>query len=275
MYVIKQWAKHFENNRSREVQKPSWVAQPNSHDTSGYRALVSRPDGPALYGVWCVLVQIASRCRPHGCLVKENGTPHTAESIALRSGMPVELVTKCLETIQLPEIDWVEIQGELFEQKPVRKHRGAQEGAVGAQEGAVGAQEGAVGAQVARAQQTDRQTDRHNSNNLLSAAEILSSAAVVVKSNNQDHETKILLESLVAQHDSLATIQTAQSLLDACRENSPSVDPPVLGAEVALVCHEKRSRNKGTKIDNPLGFLLITVPPCFPQVLQTLRRKTQ
>jgi hypothetical protein len=79
----------------------------------------------------------------------------------------------------------------------------------------------------------------------------------------------------VAQHDSLATIQTAQSLLDACRENSPSVDPPVSGAEVALVCHEKRSRNKGTKIDNPLGFLLITVPPCFPQVLQTLRRKTQ
>ena len=155
MYVIKQWAKHFENNRSREVQKPSWVAQPNSHDTSGYRSLISRPDGPALYGVWCVLVQIASRCRPHGVLIKENGQPHTAESLAMRSGMPVELIEECLEILQVPEIDWVEVQGELFEQQTIRKHRKAQEGAVGAQEGA-------PGAQVARAQQTDRQTDRQN-----------------------------------------------------------------------------------------------------------------
>jgi hypothetical protein len=105
---------------------------------------------------------------------------------------------------------------------------------------------------------------------------ILSSAAAVqwpaAAAANQDSEIAELTEALLRQ-DPLANQDTARKLLEACRAQAPYAKPPIKPAEIALVCHEKRLRNRGSTIQNPLGFLLVTVPPCFPRALLTLRNK--
>ena len=128
VFKIKHWNSIFENNRSREIRNPSWVAMPNRHDTLGFRTLISRPNGVALYGAWCILVQVASRCNPHGTLVCNNGLPYTARSLSLKTGLSETLISECFDVLREPEIDWLETQ-----------------------EGAALPQEGAVAPQVARA----------------------------------------------------------------------------------------------------------------------------
>ena len=154
MYRIRDWDKIFEINRTREVKFCRWVAMPNRHDTAGYRALVSRPDGPALYGTWCVLVQIASRCFPRGSLIRDDGTPHTPESLAFKSGFPAELIRQCLEVVQTGQISWIQLDTDNVIIP--------QEGATTSQEGATTSQEGATTSQVARARDTGHYTTLQN-----------------------------------------------------------------------------------------------------------------
>jgi len=135
IYRIKRWNAVFENNRSRELKNTHWVAMPNSHDTLGYLTLVALPNGAALYGAWCVLVQIASRCKPRGTLVQDGSRPHTARTLALKSRLPQELFEELFEVLRLPDIEWIEA---------LTDETAAQEGAVIPQEGAVIPQEGAV-----------------------------------------------------------------------------------------------------------------------------------
>ena len=121
VFKIKHWNSIFENNRSREIRNPSWVAMPNRHDTLGFRTLISRPNGVALYGAWCILVQVASRCNPHGTLVCNNGLPYTARSLSLKTGLSETLISECFDVLREPEIDWLETQ----EGAALPKNRGA------------------------------------------------------------------------------------------------------------------------------------------------------
>ena len=109
-YAIKNWRGTFENNRSREVKNPSWVAMPNRHDTLGFRTLISLPNGMALYGAWCVLVQVASRCQHRGVLTRNDGQPHTPYSLSIKTGVPEDLIAECLSALQNPQIGWIEAQ---------------------------------------------------------------------------------------------------------------------------------------------------------------------
>ena len=108
IYRIREWQRIFENNRSKELKHPTWVAIPNRHDGTGYRTVAALPDGAAVYGVWMILVQIASRCVPHGTLIRDGGDSHTPESLAIRSGFSADLIRRCLEVVCQPEIGWME-----------------------------------------------------------------------------------------------------------------------------------------------------------------------
>jgi len=139
-FRIIDWNKHFENNRTREIKSLRWVSMPNYHDGSGFRTLMQQPDGEALYGVWAVIVQIASRAPQRGLLVRNDGEPYTAETISARTGMKLELVRRCIEVLQSPQIKWIQ-------SVPIVKSAGAaipQEGAAIPQEGAAIPQEGAA-----------------------------------------------------------------------------------------------------------------------------------
>ena len=107
IYRVKDWNEHFENNRTKEMVQMRWVPVPNKHDGDGYTELMERPNGIALYGAWHLILQVASKCKTRGLLIRDNNEPHTAASIK-------RITSGDLETIQLAliacvEIGWLEI----------------------------------------------------------------------------------------------------------------------------------------------------------------------
>lgn len=88
LYTIHDWDAQFENNRSRTVEDLSWVAVPNRHDGENYTAIVTHKDGAEIYSAWNLIVQVASKCKPRGVLIRGNGTPHDAASLSLKTRAP-------------------------------------------------------------------------------------------------------------------------------------------------------------------------------------------
>lgn len=115
-YRIKDWSRHYENNRTRDMKQMAWVPVPNKHDGEGFAAIMSHPEGIKLYGLWHLILQVASKCgehgnslRPRGTLLRDDGTPHTPRSIALKTRWNhPEDFEWALEQLCGPEIAWIE-----------------------------------------------------------------------------------------------------------------------------------------------------------------------
>jgi len=109
----------------------SWVPVPNSHDGDGYTLLLEHKNGPALFGAWNAILQIASKCDVRGTLVRGNGKPHDSESISRLTRFPKKIVEEALLLLSDDEIGWLEVVNkEQLTQIP-------QDGAVIPQDGAV------------------------------------------------------------------------------------------------------------------------------------------
>ena len=85
---VRNWDPLYENNRSRDIDRTKWFPAPNDLSADGYVELVAHEDGPAHLGVWTALLMVASRAKPRGTLVRDDGRPHTAESLALVTRLP-------------------------------------------------------------------------------------------------------------------------------------------------------------------------------------------
>lgn len=83
--IIKDWDIHFENNRTREMKTMQWVPVPNKHDGDGFTELIQEKNGLELYGGWHLILQVASKCRPRGTLLRDSGQAHAAGSIARKT----------------------------------------------------------------------------------------------------------------------------------------------------------------------------------------------
>lgn len=92
-YKITNWNETFENNRSREIKKTSWVPVPNKMDGDGFTELMDHPSGAAHFGAWILLVEVASKCQhvaegcdpeenPRGNLLRSPNKAHDVESLA-------------------------------------------------------------------------------------------------------------------------------------------------------------------------------------------------
>lgn len=106
VYRIRDWGAHFENNRTRELKYLDWVPMPNKMDGDGYTALVDHLDGDAHFGVWCTIVEIASRCDPRGTLLRDGAKPHTPASLARLSRLPESSFEAAIP--RLLDIGWLE-----------------------------------------------------------------------------------------------------------------------------------------------------------------------
>lgn len=109
LYRIAKWADSFENSRSRQIIKTQWVAVPNRHDGEYYTKIVTHPDGAMIYAGWQLIIQVASKCHPRGTLVKDNGTPHTPESLSLKTRAPAKWFDVALVFLE-SHTDWLEVQ---------------------------------------------------------------------------------------------------------------------------------------------------------------------
>ena len=104
---VRDWNLLFENNRTRGLKHLDWVPMQNRMDCDGYTELVDHPNGVAHLGAWLAIVWIASRCHTRGTLTRDNGQPHTAESLARVSRIPVVILEEAL--LRLLRIGWLEI----------------------------------------------------------------------------------------------------------------------------------------------------------------------
>ena len=108
LYRIRDWAKHFEKKRSHGKRTPTHVSIPNRLDGAGYAELVQCHDeGPAHFGAWIVLLEVASVCNPRGTLVRSNGQPHDTLSLSRVTKFPERVLTDALR--RLVELGWVEV----------------------------------------------------------------------------------------------------------------------------------------------------------------------
>lgn len=105
-YRIRDWSKHFENNRTRELKELRFVILPNKHDGDGYTELLDHPNGAAHYGAWVAIVQVASKCDVRGTLLRDGDRPHDPASLCRLTRLPEKVFREALP--RLAQIGWIE-----------------------------------------------------------------------------------------------------------------------------------------------------------------------
>lgn len=108
LYIIRDWNTIFENNRSRTVEDLRWVAIPNRHDGENYAAMITHKDGAEMFAAWCLCVQVASRCRPRGSLLRGGKIPHDPASLCTKTRAPQIWFKKLFDFLEKYS-DWLVI----------------------------------------------------------------------------------------------------------------------------------------------------------------------
>lgn len=106
LYSIRNWDAIYENNRSRQIERLSWVPFPNKHDGENYTKIMRHPDGAMIFSGFVLMVQIASKCCPRGVLIKGNGEPHNVTSMSLKSQAPDVWFKTSIEYLET-NTDWL------------------------------------------------------------------------------------------------------------------------------------------------------------------------
>lgn len=112
VFRVKGWAEYFESAKSRTYKHRSQCYMPNKHGL-GYRIIMEHPEGPAIFGAWCALIQILSRQYPrHGYLTDtglSSGYPYGIREIALLIGMKEPICELMLKTCSSKDVQWLEV----------------------------------------------------------------------------------------------------------------------------------------------------------------------
>ena len=112
-YRIKDWQKHYENNKSREREVCSWCPIPNKQDGLGYGRLLQEQDGAALYGAFLAVVLVASKQgRPRDGYLTGTGRaddgPLSAEDLAIMTKVQEPIISRMLDVVSCANIGWIE-----------------------------------------------------------------------------------------------------------------------------------------------------------------------
>lgn len=105
LYSIVDWDQHFENNRSRDLKDLAWVPVPNKMGGDGYTELLDHPNGAAHFGAWITIIEIASRCRPRGTLLRGTSEPHDLRSLSRLSRVPISVYEEAIP--RLIKLGWL------------------------------------------------------------------------------------------------------------------------------------------------------------------------
>lgn len=78
---VRGWDRHYENNRTREMKRMVWIPVTTRLDSDGYTELMGMKNGPAYFGCWIAILEVASQCSPRGLLRRSDGSAHDAASL--------------------------------------------------------------------------------------------------------------------------------------------------------------------------------------------------
>lgn len=87
---IANWDELYENATSRKLVKLRWVPVPNSHDGEHFIDLMEHDHAAEIFTCWILILQVASKCDPRGSLVRKDGHPYDASSLARRTRAKAE-----------------------------------------------------------------------------------------------------------------------------------------------------------------------------------------
>ena len=105
-YQIIDWDKHYENNRSRQVERLHWVSVPNRHDGEGYSIIMADSRAAEIFAAWILMIQVASKCHPRGSLVRDDGTPMSLRAISLKTRANLKWFEYAIP--KLLEVGWIQ-----------------------------------------------------------------------------------------------------------------------------------------------------------------------
>ena len=124
IYQIRDWDTHFENFKSRTVDKCGYVCVPNKQSGMGFTRILHEKDGMAIYGVWQCLVGACSKQHiPRKGWFTDDGTPAgmawTTEDLAVKFHREEKEIARAMEVLCSPKVGWIvaheEKNGELLE----------------------------------------------------------------------------------------------------------------------------------------------------------------
>lgn len=112
-YRIKDWQDLYENNRTRELKNMLWIPVPVKLSGDGYCMIMEdekgrRKDGPAIFGTFISIIELAASCDPRGDLLKSDKTPHTFDSIGRICRIDPILISKTI-SFCVDILKWIEI----------------------------------------------------------------------------------------------------------------------------------------------------------------------
>ena len=113
IHQVKDWDKHFEGAKSRTYSNKSSCQMPTKHGL-GYKRIVKRKNGPALFGAWCALIQVLSRhakprtgyCTDTG---RADGRPYTDSDLEMMTDIPSAIFRELFQVAATQEVDWLRI----------------------------------------------------------------------------------------------------------------------------------------------------------------------
>jgi hypothetical protein len=117
VYQIKDWNKHFENDRSRNRDRCSFVCVPNKQHGMGFCRIMAEKDGAAIYGIWHLILGACSQqSRPRNGWLTSNGdqtgSPWGVEDLALKFRRPETEIARALDILSSKSVDWIDVTGE-------------------------------------------------------------------------------------------------------------------------------------------------------------------
>jgi len=111
IYQVIGWEENFEGGKSKTYNHKSACQMPTKHGL-GYRRLVRRPNGPALFGAWCALIQLLSRqSRPRqGYLTDtggDRGRPLVAVDCEVLTDIPAAIFEELFQVAASQDVGWL------------------------------------------------------------------------------------------------------------------------------------------------------------------------
>ncbi len=108
LYRIANWSKNYETHETRKLVRLSWIPITNKHDGLGFRMIAAEKDSAALFGIWNLLIQVASKSDrdTRGVLVRD-GIPLSAASLAVMTGFPEKAFSRALSFFSQASVGWI------------------------------------------------------------------------------------------------------------------------------------------------------------------------
>lgn len=107
VYRIKNWLHLFEGRSyTKARQTLNWLDLPLRLDTDWYLDIVTEDPSASCLGAFLALCIVAGRCDPRGTLLREDGMPHTAETLANKTRLSIECIKASLELPLVEAVPW-------------------------------------------------------------------------------------------------------------------------------------------------------------------------